>query len=167
MSRPPFRRTPMALQWSGKLLASVKPAEVFLSWDPAGSSSTESLIIMTSVGDVLYLPTPRPVGLLTMLPLPSERWSAVDLVSWLNSKEVHKSWPWGMLLLRQSSTQVRVLQHFESDLQRLVPRWRGQRLSLPSTLPFVSVTGTRSHHWRMTSASSCDLCSHGLPLSTW
>jgi len=167
MSRPLFRRNPMASQWSEKHPERKKQGEVFLSLDPAGNSSTGSLLITTLVDGILYLPTPPPVDPLIMLRLPSERWSAVDrdyLMNWLDRSSY---WRWVTLPPKPSSTRVRVLRLLESDRQSRAPQWQGQKLLLRSTLHSVSATEMPSLHWSTTWESLCDRCSHGIPLSMW
>lgn len=166
MFHPLSRRILMGLPSSERPPESRNLEVAYLLLDPAVSSSIESSNIMISVGGVLYSPMRPPVDPLIMLHLPSGRLSVVDHDYLMNWMDRSRFWPWETRLPKWYSTQVRVLHLFELALQKRAPLWRGQRLLLPSTLPSVSATGMPSHHWRMTSASSCDLCSHGLPLST-
>jgi len=154
-----------SLSWE-KLQDFKKHEAVYLSWDPAANSSTASWSITTFRDGILYSQILPPAVLLTTLPLPSERWNAVAL-DWLtNFWDQNRYLPWVTLLPKLSLTRVRVLHLFESGRQRRAPRWRGQKLSLRSTLHSASATEMPSLRWSTTWASSCDKCNHGVPLST-
>ena len=166
MSRLLFRRNPMVSPSWEKLQDSRRPVEEFLSWDPAVSSLTASLITTTLVDGILYSRMLLHAAPLTTLPLPSERWSVVDLDSWLSSKTLGRYWYWETPQLRSCSTRVRGSLLSELVHQSRVPRWRGQKLSLRFTQHSASATEMPSRRWSTTWANLCDKCNHGIPLST-
>lgn len=166
MSHLLFRRIPMAsLSWE-RPQDFRKREEVYLSLDPVGNFSTASFNITTLRDGILYSLTLPPVGPLTTLPLPSERWNAVDL-GWLASYlDRNRFWLWATPPLKLSLTQVRALRLSEWVRHERAPLLQGQRLSLHSTLRSASATEMPFLRWSTTWESLCDKCNHGIPLST-